>query len=163
MAVNAEARVAIWVGATNPRLCSLPPPVNTNSQYHLPELNNIVPVSVVPLPAPPVKTRLPEPSVPVPPNLATAFNVAKLLVGESVSWLTAAVMLVEVAQLLALPEVSVPSALPVPNASLNPFVPYAAHGDAVLYVFGLQYPLASVAPKHVGASAEPSTKYTSDI
>src|SRR3989344_3961611 len=91
-------------------------------------------------------------------DLSTGLNVAKLLVGESVSWLTAAVMLVEGAKLLALPEVSVPSAEPVPNASLNPLVPYAAQGDAVLYVFGLQYPFESVSPKQVGANAAPSMR-----
>src|SRR3989344_1000154 len=111
-----------------------------HSAYHLPLVIQklLYACAYVPLPLLLVYWRLPLLYVPVLPERSSGFNVAKLLVGESVSWLTAAVMLVEVAQLLALPEVSVPSALPVPNESLNPFVPYAAHGDAVLYVIGRQ-------------------------
>ena len=54
--------------------------------------------------------------------LSIGDHVAKLLVGVSVTWLTAAVMLVEVAKLL-LPAESVPKALPLPKARWKPLVP----------------------------------------
>ena len=111
---------------------------NFTSKYHFPEggISCIVgaheliltPVFVTTVRLPPENVETVSPGV----TRSMGLSVAKLLVGESVSWLTAAVMLVEVAKLL-LPAESVPKALPLLKLRWKPLVPYVP-----LYVFGRQ-------------------------